>query len=1114
MRRGVVLLFVLGVLVMLAVMALVFAAFVQAATTASSNRLLAVRAELLANSGLERALAELRDAVALYPYDDLTLPWAFADNNKNPLHGKSLQDLLREANEPDMLKANIPVFVKGALGGLYCLNGDQFAVRVLDCASQINLNGGQDPKIIARMLDVLGWALSKRFGINPFSELRYIDPQDGKLKTGGEAVMAFRATLLDERFSTKSQLRELFVQAAPTNVADPNAWADERYRIVRDFISTHGWMDDKAIVGSEDTTPTGFTTFKFEQHAPININTAPKEVLVAALAGLAGRFRYPYVHEYTSQKIWQDAGNLVTPIKEEEATKYEVGLIFVYIPPITVEQAERIADKIISWRKKRPFKSWADWEYFVRTQLNAHDSGMFPQPNQAYVPDKAKVAGSTVSVNRTNVVNHPKWRNYFEDCWFRAVKEILLANFNPNARPHFYNTDAGARLLVAKADLFFPEKVAGGTYRQLVFSPAPGGTYKANAALTKACSTEWCFNSMGYFELTCVGRVLSERARRRKRVVEAEAQVRAVVKLGDRVCHTTQADFESAPPQFKQDIVTYPEHMERLEKSDSGGASTAIGFLTLKHYQDRWYGLQGDTPLFEQKFDDDFAADKATWQEEMNGPNPTLYGFCDNLNPNGLVYDNSTDLFPDGFYSSIIRDSKIRILRYQAAIAPSTIKSLNNDPERYWTAALQSNQNGDFNGPCNVHPYKGAIEFWFKPDFALSSPVMSGFCCWTHRVDRVWPPDGSGGGKKRTYHGGTQFYFLKTETGALRISMFYYELFYIKDGGTYKIVPDVKFSGQDPDAWRWWPPYPKNRKLWEPDPGKPLPEEPNAHCKAARIDFIVPYQTLVSNGIDWQPGEWHHFVVTWNHESADVNNAIRLFIDGQRIPAIYLQKFPPPGTPATDWSDAVITNTVNPTDAFFLGCVWRRQRYRSVGLFKFERRDDVIRIPLNGTIDNVYVYSNPNRNFKQVPSRFITAGAYINTMEIIYPPGVRSIRIRGVNTYAYAPFKLGGKDAWGVDPATGGVKTCTAIYAKGEVPGVSVKLMFENGSPVKFGEPITSKTGYLRIKYLVNLDAIKPTSRTGGGPLGQCCIASPVLDSVAVDYVYDKAQVLVYEGGY
>jgi len=1114
MRRGVVLLFVLGVLTMLAVLGLVFAAFVQAATTASSNRLLAIRAELLAKSGLERAFAELRDAAAMYSYDYLGLPWAYADKNGNPLHGKSLQELLVEIDEPDMLKANIPAFVKGALGGLHASRGDQYAVRVLDCASQVNLNGRQTPGVLARMLNALGYALSKRFGINPFSGLRYVDPQDNRLKTGGEAVMAFRATLLDERFSTKSQLRELFVQAAPPNVSDPTAWADERYRIVKDFVTAHGWMDDRALVGAPDSTPTGFTTFRFEQHAPININTAPKEVLVAAIAGLAGRFRYPYVHEYTSQKIWQDASGLVNPIKEEEATKYELGLIFVYIPPITVQQAERIADKIIEWRKKRPFKSWADWEFFVLTQLNAQDAGMFPQPNQAYVPDQAKVAGRTVNVNRANVVSHPKWSKYFEDCWYRAVKEILLANFNPNPRPGFYNTDAGARLLVSKADLYFPDMVMGGGYKQFVFLAAPGGIYQHNAGLTEAFSTEWCFNSMGYFELTAVGRVLSERARRKKRVVEAEAEVRAVVKLGDRVCHTTQVDFERTQVQYKQDIVTYPEHMERLEKSGHGGASTVVGFFALKHYSDRWYGLQGDTPLFEQKFDDDFAADKATWPEEMHGPNPALYGFCDNLKPSGLVYTNSTDLFPGGFFSSITRDSKIRVLRYQAAIAPGVIKGYAGSPENSWQAGLNGGQNGDWNGPCNVHPYKGAIEFWFKPDFALASPVMHGFCAWTHRVNRQWPADGSGNNQGRTYYGGTQLFFMKTETGALRISIFYYELFYVKDGGSYKIVPEVKFKDQDPEAWRWWPPYPKNRKLWEPPPGKPLPEEPNKHCKAARIDFIVPYQTLVSNGIDWQPGEWHHFVVTWNHESADATKAIRLFIDGQRVPAIYIQRFPPPGTPPTDWSDAVITNTVNPTDAFFLGCIWRRQRYRSVGFFKFERRDDVLRIPLNGTIDNVYVFSNPSRNFNQVPSRFITAGDYLNTMEIVFPPGVRSIRIRGVDLYAYAPIKLGGKDAWGIDPTTGGMKPCLWILSKGVVPGVGLELLLEDGSAVKYGEPVTSATGYLRLKYHIRLDPIRPTSKTGGGPLGQCCIASPVVDSVAVNYVYDRAEVLVYEGGY
>src|SRR4029079_10502093 len=112
-------------------------------------------------------------------------------------------------------------------------------------------------------------------------------------------------------FTSKSQLRLLI--------------GPENYNIVKDFLTVHSWEDPdtyKASDGLDEvpdpnlpggTTSTGgggrgvggnnvqaqpvaygIPRVDPEPRCPININTAPEEVLIACLMGLAGRRVYPF----------------------------------------------------------------------------------------------------------------------------------------------------------------------------------------------------------------------------------------------------------------------------------------------------------------------------------------------------------------------------------------------------------------------------------------------------------------------------------------------------------------------------------------------------------------------------------------------------------------------------------------------------------------------------------------------------------------------------------------------------------------------------------------------------------------------------------------------------
>ncbi len=1083
MRRGMVLIFALGVLTLLAVLGMVFAAFVRVESVASANRLDAIRAELLASSAVTRTVAELVQAAGTYPYDTAQEPWIYKDAAGNMLHGRSLGDVVKQfSKKNDILDPNVPLPYRGHLGGSYTKGGDQYAAKVIDCAAQINLNQQQPPEALGRMLTALGAAISADpnvgNGVDPIAGLNYRDPSDGKMKYKGEAILAFRQGLLAHRFSSKTQLLELFQLSENPSDPDADTKAFRKYRMVADFVTANSYENERAIVGSLSTNPDarGFDKFSYETHAPINVNTAPKPVLVAALQGLAGRFRYPYVGEFSEENLYKDAGGMYNPVQWKEATKYDVGMIYVYIPPLSHNQASRIADEIIKRRTGTPFRSLADWEYFVDYVLA---QSVFSGKNSAVLPQRAKVGSSWTNVDRSRVLTWDHSADCFERYWNQAVRDVLKANFNPNARPTCFNTDAGARLLVSKADLLYPRN-------------AQGTSYQETSPLNAAYSTEWCYNSMGYFEITALGRLLGDD----KGNVVSEREKRTVICLGGCVTHSSQHEFESTDDQLKEDIVSFPEPMQYWKSNDPDfKGDNVIGFFTIGHYDDRWYDT-AQNPLLGIRFEDSVDGDPkmSTWPNAVHGSNPEKNGYT-NAETSGLASTNTNDLMPDGFYTSMTRGSKVKILRYRAALAKDR-------PD--WTDAINGE---DFNGACNIHPYKAAVEFWFKPDFDYDAPVLSAFAGATFRINRTFPPDGSGGNKPRTYFGGTQFFLIKSESGMLRASLFYYELFYDNNS---KLTPEVKFKDQDPEAWRWWPPYPQNRKLWEPDPGKPLPETPNKHCKSARVDLIIPKSTLEQYRVAWRRGEWHHIVVTYNHESTNESASqpsgiLRLCIDGVTIP-VQARRFPPPGSSVVDFSDCIIANAIAPTDALFLCGLWRNQRYRQVGFFKFERSTNILNLPGNATFDEVYVSRTPSRNFEQNPSRFLLHAEYENTITVPYPPGCDRIIIRGVETAAYAPTKYAGQDTRGIDPSTGGMTTCRSIYAKGLVPGVRVGLRLPNGQPVPFGSPIQRPAGgALVLTYNASLDPIVP------GSFQSKAVLTPVFDSITVHYLYPKHQTILYE---
>ncbi|MFN7182352.1 MAG: hypothetical protein ACK4NF_06725, partial [Planctomycetota bacterium] len=130
-----------------------------------------------------------------------------------------------------------------------------------------------------------------------------------------------------------------------------------------------------------------------QERAPININTAPREILIAIFENLKGW--------YFDRKL----RTFVNPGKYQETV------------PISLSQAIRLADHIIAYRRKQPFTNWLQFERFING-LESEDKF----DNRYMISN----GGLDPKISFLNTYQ----------------KQVILANANPNTRMGDFNPDA------------------------------------------------------------------------------------------------------------------------------------------------------------------------------------------------------------------------------------------------------------------------------------------------------------------------------------------------------------------------------------------------------------------------------------------------------------------------------------------------------------------------------------------------------------------------------------------------------------------------------------------------------------------------------------------------
>ncbi len=358
-RAGVALILVAGVLGILAVLAAAFVTMAQLERRASSQRLYATKAGLLARSGIEDALARLsagQDPCAdanRYGGED----W---DWESDPNHTLSSREALSEVYKPtgagtaadvdgcpirQAMRPSFPAKTSGnptllpvagrergytgRLSGDQVPTGNSYALKVEDESAKINVNGG----VLAAPSDLTrGWngQLARVLGVLG---------QQGEvgIPTLGTAVLQNRP------LGGYASLAQLQQRLGTTKDLSP-------------YLTTSSWTDSKVVRPNEYPTSDGATKAALSElkkgrsqlsleeggRPPVNLNAAPRAVLVALLEGLRGRS----CHTAENDPDYTDVS-------------------------IDATLARDIADAIVARRRTDRFDTWSEFQAFCDSLVDA-----------------------------------------------------------------------------------------------------------------------------------------------------------------------------------------------------------------------------------------------------------------------------------------------------------------------------------------------------------------------------------------------------------------------------------------------------------------------------------------------------------------------------------------------------------------------------------------------------------------------------------------------------------------------------------------------------------------------------------------------------------------------
>ncbi|MCE9582143.1 MAG: hypothetical protein K8T20_06595 [Planctomycetes bacterium] len=586
-NRGFVLLVALGVLGVLGLLAATFAVLSRVERAVANSYVDKVRAKMLAQSGIERAVASIRGRAMIQAWDDVRNDWYYREMlnaesggltypaalktatwKYTPTRGYGMPPRTLEAALDDGLVAGAPNGISfpqsstptahepfsGEFPGTYQARGDVYALKVLDCASMVNVNdGGQN---IIRVLNNLGSILKCADG-TPLSA--------GGFNLGDQ--VAAKAKKRGVPFNNKAEVFDAVFNGNPL-FASP-AEARKRFGACRDFITCHGWVDGTTIkfkntwtgasgytggdyasaIASAPATRAVLAEAEAEEIDPLGENPRADGGLAASplfMVGISVPGAYASIASTrflaaTGPFMVKDPGKgggfkqFVTGLGTDTATGGETsagkfgGFRYQGEPrtPVNINTCSREVLVATLMDLEADF-----WDYLVLDESAAvkEYTGSVGNINVKITKaDAEKVADFLLSARYTHGSPAGAWCfndwMHFEQDVLGAIpgitrfqKALIRANANPNTN---------VRKLCP--DLILVESNP---------AVAPQDLVRMDKSDVKVNSTEWTFSSNGLFEIEGIGRVYSAGK------VMAEEKIETVVKVFDQVVYRSQEQFE------------------------------------------------------------------------------------------------------------------------------------------------------------------------------------------------------------------------------------------------------------------------------------------------------------------------------------------------------------------------------------------------------------------------------------------------------------------------------------------------------------------------------------------------------------------------------------------
>jgi hypothetical protein len=595
-NRGAVLIIVLGVLAVLALLATTFATLQGVEQRVAHNYVDTVRAKLLAQSGVNDALANLE---RLFPARCLSpalvgQAWKYRGNTADVGLAPS-RDPLEDARYPSFswkfeeyasaspsnpsVRADTVMIegrvrgISGVMGaGSYGLHTDQYVLKVSDLSGRIHVNDGLEAgaqgsvsQNLKRILNIVGRQTKPKIpnlgdrilarrpdsGYQELGELKnYFSPEEfaafqdfvtvkAWIDTSVANPVPLSARWVREEKQAGNPMPEVLSRAR-SGLFRLGKSKDAKGRVIPGELTTCPKVPpaDPAIrvYGLDTLNP---QWIEITSRAPVNINSAPREVLVALLADLRGFF---ISDRRRNNPNWvggpygafAQASNFSPDSNEgaEYGFLLETAPIAFHEPGSTtaapgVIDAGAVADEMLACRAKKAsrnfdyakvpwggtFRNWRQFNAFADNLAKPKDeggAGLFRDDRPLFF-DYPESGGDTTGYGAL-VPSEIQRRHAIQ-----AIADVLKANFNPKLHLNILNPDENLYTIVDK---------------------------------TMLCvnSTEFSFVPTGHFEIESIGRVLrpvagSDALSAPDNAIVAQARVRAVCKLYELYRETSQKQF-------------------------------------------------------------------------------------------------------------------------------------------------------------------------------------------------------------------------------------------------------------------------------------------------------------------------------------------------------------------------------------------------------------------------------------------------------------------------------------------------------------------------------------------------------------------------------------------